>query len=307
MIGEPGPDARTMPILRFEKMRHYLRKGLAPRIASDGRMGFLTTGKALSPLDKEVTAGDLAAALRGEFSDELKYEATNGHADRRPDESARGLIGGNALWRILPALCVCFSIFLVTPQLAMAAIVILSSLYFLAVAAMKALLVGVAQSAPKLQNRRALADRELPVITILAPLFREAHALPGLVKSLTGLNYPPHLLDIKLLLEESDRETLQEARRLQLDSRFDLVIVPPSHPQTKPKACNYGLASARGDLIVIYDAEDEPECDQLRIAAEIFAASDDDLACLQARLNYYNPAETWLTRGIMAQTPRPKI
>lgn len=296
MIGEPGRDTRTMQILRFEKMRHYLRKGLAPRFAVDGRMGFLTTGNAFSSMDKVVTAVELATALRSEFSKELKYEATNGHADRRPAESARGLIRTDGLRRSLPFLCLLVSIYLVAPRVAMATVIVCSSFYFLAVATVKALLVGVAQSAPTPQNRRTLADHELPVITILAPLFREAHALPGLVKSLTGLNYPQHLLDIKLLLEESDRETLREARRLQLDSRFDLVIVPPSHPQTKPKACNYGLASARGGLIVIYDAEDEPECDQLRLAAEIFAVSDDDIACLQARLNYYNPDENWLTR-----------
>jgi cellulose synthase/poly-beta-1,6-N-acetylglucosamine synthase-like glycosyltransferase len=34
----------------------------------------------------------------------------------------------------------------------------------------------------------------------------------------------------------------------------------------------------------------------LRLAAETFAAAPDDLACVQARLNFYNGEENWLTR-----------
>jgi cellulose synthase/poly-beta-1,6-N-acetylglucosamine synthase-like glycosyltransferase len=58
---------------------------------------------------------------------------------------------------------------------------------------------------------------------------------------------------------------------------------------TKPKACNYALASARSDLVVVFDAEDRPEPDQLRRAAVAFAAVGAELACVQASLNVYNP------------------
>ena len=40
--------------------------------------------------------------------------------------------------------------------------------------------------------------------------------------------------------------------------------MPPAHPRTKPKACNYGLAFATGDIVTIYDAEDAPDPLQLR-------------------------------------------
>ncbi len=133
-------------------------------------------------------------------------------------------------------------------------------------------------------------------MTILVPLFREADALPGLAASLSPLDYPQEKLDVKLLLEERDHSTIAEARRLDRDNRFDLVIAPASAPQTKPKACNYALPTARGDLLVIYDAEDEPEPSQLRMAAETFAAAGLDLVCVQARLNFYNAEENWLTR-----------
>ena len=141
-----------------------------------------------------------------------------------------------------------------------------------------------------------LDDDALPVVTLVLPLFREADGLPGLAAAIARLDYPPDRLDVKLVLEADDAATVAAARRLGLDRRWDFVLVPDSAPKTKPKACNYALAEARGALLVIYDAEDEPEPDQLRKAAAAFAAGDARLACMQARLAFYNARENWLTR-----------
>ncbi|MGH7758203.1 MAG: glycosyltransferase family 2 protein, partial [Candidatus Dormibacteria bacterium] len=65
---------------------------------------------------------------------------------------------------------------------------------------------------------------------------------------------------------------------------------------TKPKACNYGLTLASGDYAVIYDAEDIPDRDQLKQAVATFEAARPELACVQAKLNYYNWNQSWLTR-----------
>ena len=72
-------------------------------------------------------------------------------------------------------------------------------------------------------------------------------------------------------------------------------MAPAGAPQTKPRALNIALSSARGDLIVVYDAEDIPAPDQLRLAAARFAA-DRDLDCLQARLAIRNHGESWLSK-----------
>jgi cellulose synthase/poly-beta-1,6-N-acetylglucosamine synthase-like glycosyltransferase len=75
-----------------------------------------------------------------------------------------------------------------------------------------------------------------------------------------------------------------------------LVIVPTSQPRTKPKALNYGLTVARGSLVTIYDAEDRPEPLQLRRAAVAFSRSTPQVACLQAKLSYFNPDQNLITR-----------
>jgi glycosyltransferase XagB len=58
---------------------------------------------------------------------------------------------------------------------------------------------------------------------------------------------------------------------------------------------------ARGSLVTIFDSEDIPEPQQLRRAAEVFAAREPELACLQAPLTFYNPNENWMTRQFTAE------
>ncbi|GJL96929.1 MAG: hypothetical protein DHS20C06_07460 [Hyphobacterium sp.] len=143
---------------------------------------------------------------------------------------------------------------------------------------------------------RSLADADLPIITILAPVYQEAAILDQLIRALSQIDYPEQLLDIKIIMEVDDRQTIQAARQLVFDSRFEIVIVPEGHPRTKPRALNFALEFARGEIVTVYDAEDVPHPGQLRAAAEAFAAADDQVACLQAPLNWYNHTCNWLTR-----------
>ena len=143
----------------------------------------------------------------------------------------------------------------------------------------------------------------LPVYTILVPLFREELIVGQLIDHLLALDYPKERLDIKLIFEAEDEPTLAAAKSALLSRArppcFDLVVVPKGGPQTKPKALNYALATALGAYVVVYDAEDRPEADQLRKAVAAFeraAESGKRLACVQARLNHYNLHYNWLAR-----------
>ncbi|MGZ8363300.1 MAG: glycosyltransferase family 2 protein [Caulobacteraceae bacterium] len=129
-----------------------------------------------------------------------------------------------------------------------------------------------------------LPDARLPRYTVLVPLFREAEIVPQLIGNLCALEYPANRLQILLLLEADDAETLAAVREADPPGQFREVIVPPGHPRTKPRACNVGLQLATGELLVIYDAEDHPSPGQLREAAGRFAEGPASLACLQAPL-----------------------
>ncbi len=141
-----------------------------------------------------------------------------------------------------------------------------------------------------------MPEADLPVYTLLVPMYREAAIAPYLIRRLCALHYPPEKLDIKLIVEADDQET-QEALKAALPPPcMEIIVVPPSLPRTKPKACNYALPFARGTLITIYDAEDAPAPDQLRLSAWAFAQLPPRVACMQASLHYYNRHQNLLTR-----------
>ncbi|RZA07499.1 MAG: glycosyltransferase [Proteobacteria bacterium] len=137
--------------------------------------------------------------------------------------------------------------------------------------------------------------RELPTYTVLVAAYKEAKVLPILLQYLRELDYPRSKLEVKIVLEEDDPESLQAALDLRLESFFEFIVVPTSLPKTKPKALNYALPFARGEFLTIYDAEDRPEADQLLKAVTVFRRLG-DVACVQARLNYFNNNENYLTR-----------
>ncbi len=141
----------------------------------------------------------------------------------------------------------------------------------------------------------ALDERHLPIYTILVPLYKEAAIVSRLVRDINALDYPRTRLDVKLLCEEDDLETIERVRELALAPHFHLVVVPDSQPKTKPKACNYGLQLATGAFCVIYDAEDRPDPDQLKKALIAFDAVPDNVVCMQGKLNHFNQDQNLLT------------
>jgi cellulose synthase/poly-beta-1,6-N-acetylglucosamine synthase-like glycosyltransferase len=142
----------------------------------------------------------------------------------------------------------------------------------------------------------ALDESTLPVYTILLPMYKEAGVVEKLVHAIDHLDYPHDRLDIKLLLEEDDHDTVARAQSMELPACCQLIVVANSFPKTKPKACNHGLLEARGEYVVIYDAEDVPEPDQLKKAVLAFQRVPPNVVCLQGKLNYYNPNENSLTK-----------
>lgn len=148
---------------------------------------------------------------------------------------------------------------------------------------------------PDEKRPRLLTDEELPNYTVVAAVYREAEVVEQLVDALSALDYPKSKLDIKIAVERRDRETLLKLLDLDLPPHYEVFVAPPGEPLTKPRALNLALAEARGELLVVYDAEDIPGPGQLRLAASRFAA-DGDLDCLQARLAIRNSYNSWLTR-----------
>ncbi len=129
-----------------------------------------------------------------------------------------------------------------------------------------------------------------PRYTILAALHDEATVVGQLIDRLARIDYPSDRLQGFLVLEAHDQATLSAARAAPCPAWLDILVVPPGAPRTKPRALNFALGHATGELLTVYDAEDAPDPLQLREAAARFSADPGRrLACLQAPLRVRPP------------------
>lgn len=185
---------------------------------------------------------------------------------------------------------------LVSGGLGLAVAGLMAGSVFLCVAGLR--LAG-ALSRPGTSPRRTLPSRALPSMTVIVALHREADVVAGLLEHLSRIDYPRDRLDVALAIEADDWDTLRAAhtaaRAVGARLPVRVMAVPPIGPRTKPKALNFALQRTHGELVAVYDAEDAPAPNQLRAAAEAFAA-DPALGCVQAPLGWYNRSENWLTR-----------
>ncbi|MCL6636779.1 MAG: glycosyltransferase, partial [Alicyclobacillus sp.] len=248
-----------------------------------------------------ATPYELEQLWRLVYSKEMQYESVERLAAEQPDNSAARVVTGRQVAFSLVMLTLLVGAFIGWPKLTLTALVAVSQLLYCALALFKVRILyqGVRRGAVvdiRDDEVAQLDERTLPVYTLLVPLYKEASVLPDLVTHIEALDYPKHKLDVRLLFEADDGETLRAAQAMRLPYNYTFVVVPDSLPKTKPKACNYGLVRARGKYVVIYDAEDRPEPDQLKKAVLAFRRLPDTYVCVQARLNYFNSEQNLLTR-----------
>lgn len=186
----------------------------------------------------------------------------------------------------------------VLPEATASAVSLLLGLPFLCITVIRLLALRevVRPGLRRALRRKPMPVRRLPRYSVLVPLFRETEVLDDLVASLATLDYPTSKLEVLLLIEASDLAMQAALLGMRLPLHFRVLVVPDCEPRTKPKALNYGLQFACGDLVVVFDAEDRPQAQQLRRAAEAFARGSADTACVQAQLNIYNPQQGWFAR-----------
>jgi cellulose synthase/poly-beta-1,6-N-acetylglucosamine synthase-like glycosyltransferase len=241
-------------------------------------------------------------SIQRAYREQHSHDAVFALAEIDPDMSAQNVITPPQVLVIYLMLSVFLAGIAFSPATTLIILNGFLTLFYTGNFLFKAVLVWVGGEAQESSSQAIAAeaallrDEDLPIYTVLVPMFREPEVLPILAQALRNLDYPLAKLDIKIVLEEGDHETIDAARKLGLEGVFEIVRVPASHPQTKPKACNFALRYSQGEFLVIFDAEDKPEPDQLKKVLAAFRQSSDNTACIQCRLNYYNARENWLTR-----------
>ena len=106
--------------------------------------------------------------------------------------------------------------------------------------------------------------------TILLPAKNEEEVIQGLIDRVLAIDYPRHMMEVFVILQEVDTGTraqvemkLAELRELNIDTVKLLIFNEP--PFNKPHGLNIGLANSSMDVVTIFDAEDEPHPDILNI------------------------------------------
>lgn len=238
-------------------------------------------------------ASAIRRALAKHAEPQLVDEARQRVSRRWPFASAHLDLGKRARLTFLSVAILLVLLAALAPQLLKTVILPFVGLVLL-IPALFRLLAVIAYSNRQAPPPLPLDDRDLPIYSVLIPLRDEAEMVPLLKRAMSALSYPPEKLDIKFVVEQQSAATVAAVETLLGDPRFELLVVPPVAPFTKPKAINYALPLVRGAYVVVYDAEDIPNPDQLRLAAAAFG-SDPGVDCLQAELLIDNARENTLT------------
>lgn len=252
--------------------------------------------------EKVITDQDISNLVKRLFVKSLQTKTIFGLYNRKPEESASIRVTkpqAAVLWVMF--VCMAAGLWFYTDQVLLGIFAIIQIFYLLSIS--YKFIISAAGARHKFfkkkdnKQEKNMEIKEYPVYTILVPLFKEPESiLKSIINAIKNLEYPRNKLDVIFLFEKNDHQTIDIAKSLKPPASWRFFYVPNGTPTTKPKACNYGLYFSRGKYLVIYDAEDIPEPDQLKKALIAFNNSNGEYGCFQAFLNYYNKNENFLTR-----------
>lgn len=234
-----------------------------------------------------VTRRDITNSIKRIFGDDIDLHTRTQLMKKAPHFSAFNTFYPKQRQSIVIFLISLIALFMLFPRTTLIAILAIVNIFYACTIGLKILLYTFHKK-PKADAHKPVAESDLPIYTILVPLYKEALSVPHILASIRAIDYPKMKLDVKLVVEEDDNDTINAIKQAHPESYFEMIRVPYSLPRTKPKACNYALTFARGDYVTIYDAEDRPEPSQLKKAVAAFWHYGSQTVCLQARLNYYN-------------------
>jgi cellulose synthase/poly-beta-1,6-N-acetylglucosamine synthase-like glycosyltransferase len=152
----------------------------------------------------------------------------------------------------------------------------------------------------KHRDRRAASlplPAALPRVTVQLPLYNEMYVVERLLESVTRIRYPKELLEIQVLDDSTD-ETVTIARAAVARYRAEGHDIHYLHRSDrtgyKAGALDAGLKQARGEFVLIFDADFVAPADILEKSLGHF--TDPQVALVQARWGHINRDFSLLTQ-----------
>jgi glycosyltransferase XagB len=129
--------------------------------------------------------------------------------------------------------------------------------------------------------------------TILLPARHEENVYRETIQKIYDLNYPKELMQIIAICREDDPGTIAEAlaKIKELHDPNVQLLIFNDKPINKPHGLNLALQTAHGDVVTIFDAEDEPHPDILNIINTTML--DEDVDVVQSGVQLMNHNTRW--------------
>ena len=291
----PRSGSRRIEVMHEDGTRAYVAPDLAEAIRL--RMKVEVHGAA----DIVVTTpSGLEAAIEDCRREEALRDAVHGLYEAEPNASARftttgwqGFLVSTTIWFVATAA-------ITAPIALLLGLHVVLSIAFASCVALRFLAARQAARTTYAPIPKFEAE-DLPTYSVLVALHREAAVVPQIIDHLSRLRWPRAKLDIRLVCEEDDAETLAAIEAHGLPSHMRVVRTPFGGPRTKPKALNYAMDGATGEFIVLYDAEDRPHPFQLIEAYAAFIREGEELDCVQAPLQIDNGHRSFFSRGFAVE------
>ncbi|MDA0269353.1 MAG: glycosyltransferase [Cyanobacteria bacterium] len=140
------------------------------------------------------------------------------------------------------------------------------------------------------------SEADLPVVTVQLPIFNEMYVIERLLEAVCQLDYPEDKLDIQVLDDSLDEtQAICQEKVLFLQKKHPNIhyIHRPDRWGFKAGALDHGLQFAKGELIIIFDADFIPAPDTLLNMVHHF--SDPKVGMVQARWTHLNRSYSRLT------------
>ncbi|MDQ3962943.1 MAG: glycosyltransferase [Actinomycetota bacterium] len=134
--------------------------------------------------------------------------------------------------------------------------------------------------------------------TVLLPARHEQQVIGDTIQRMADLNYPRHLVQVLVVIEHSDIETIAVVRhtleQLAATGVGNVRLITFNDPPiNKPHGLNVGLAEATGDVVTIFDAEDEPHPDILNVVNTVMLR--EHFSVTQCGVQLMNYSDHWFS------------
>jgi cellulose synthase/poly-beta-1,6-N-acetylglucosamine synthase-like glycosyltransferase len=147
------------------------------------------------------------------------------------------------------------------------------------------------------ERRVDIAEDALPTVTVQLPIYNEATVAARLIEATGKLDYPAHKLEIQVLDDSSDetvriaREAVEALVARGIDAQH---VRRPNRHGYKAGALDFGLKTAKGELVAIFDADFVPQADFLRQVVGHF--QDLRIGMVQTRWGHMNRDQSLFTQ-----------